>query len=142
MANNIFICNFPALGRRDFLYETNKVIQCLCVCVCVCVCVSPLLFKVYIRSSWPSCTRVWCASLLPSKVETRRMQVPSSFQFSLDGIMKNFSTAGTLGHIKIGNCLIRSKLRTQGISTLNEKKKKKPHLWKLISEGKNVFFIE
>lgn len=78
---------------------------------------------------------------LPSEVETRRMQVPSSFQFSLDGIMNNFSRGGTLGHMKIGKCPIRSKLRTQGISTVNGKKKT-PHLGKLISEGKSVVFIE
>ena len=46
--------------------------------------------------------------------------------------------------MKIGKCPIRSKLRTQGISTVNGKKKKKrtPHLGKLISEGKSVLFIE
>lgn len=45
--------------------------------------------------------------------------------------------------MKIGKCPIRSKLRTQGISTVNGKKKKRtPHLGKLISEGKSVLLIE
>ena len=78
---------------------------------------------------------------LPSKVEMRRMQIPSSFKFSLNGIM-NFSRVGTLGHMKIGKCPIRSRLRMQGISTLNGKNKGYIHLGKLISENNNVLFIE